>query len=137
MPRATADTTSTEHFDLKSLEGGFVELRRLDYGQMMRRQEMAADMVMKSDQGSRRARNNTEAIVKMMQTVVTEFEFAHCVVDHNLEDESGNKLNFTMKGTVSLLDPRIGQEISELIDDMNQFQADTEDLVEGSEPQSS
>jgi len=127
MPRATADTTKTERFDLKTLPGGFVVLRKMTYGQMMERQELAGDMVMKVD--AKAGRNaNPDMQVKMMQKAVTEYEFAHCIVEHNLEDENGQMLNFQMKGTFGLLDPQVGGEIADLIDSINQPPEDAHPL---------
>lgn len=123
MPRATADTTKTERHELKTLPEAYVVLKKLTYGQMLHRQEMAGEMAMKSQPG--RGRNTPqEAVIKMMQSLVTEYEFRNCIVDHNLTDENDQPLNFSLPGTVMRLDPQVGDEISQLIDDLNQYQDD-------------
>jgi hypothetical protein len=124
MPRATADTSKTERFDLKSLPEGFVVLRKLTYGQMLERQEKAGEMVAKMN--GKQAPN--EAAVRIMQAAATEYEFKHCIVEHNLEDENGKTLNFQANGTYRMLDPQVGTEIATLIDTMNQL---PEEVAEG------
>jgi len=121
MPRATADTTKTERYDLKSLPGGFVVLRQLSYGQMLARQELAAELAVKTPQGGNR-QQAVEGLMRIMQTAVSDYEFKNCIVEHNLEDENGNLLNFQVKGTVARLDPKVGAEVNALIDSLNQFE---------------
>jgi len=58
----------------------------------------------------------------MANVKITEFEFQHCVVDHNLEDEDGRKLDLTKASDFNKLDPKVGQEIEELIRDLNDFE---------------
>jgi hypothetical protein len=47
-------------------------------------------------------------------------------LDHNLEDEFGNKLDFSNGMTLQVLDPRIGVEIERYIDELNQDAEDEE-----------
>jgi hypothetical protein len=75
--------------------------------------------------GDGKGRNqNPEMLMKMTQERVVVFEFGNCVVDHNLEDEKGRKLNFKAPQDVFMLDPRVGDEIQQHIDDMNNFEDD-------------
>jgi len=48
-----------------------------------------------------------------------QYEFEHCIADHNLEDENGQKLDFSNELTLKTLDPRVGQEIEEAIDKLH------------------
>jgi len=123
MPRATVNTEATR-FDLKSLPGGFVDLRPLPFGQMLERREKASKMSMEQN-----TRKNQKQIVNfdMMQKWTRDFEFKHCIIDHNLEDDQGNKLNFSLAGTLDILDPKVGAEIERYIDELNQ-EEDDEDL---------
>lgn len=136
MPRATVNLAATDRVELKSLpkteheEGGFVVLRRLTYGQKIHRQQLATELSMQGD-----ARNkNPEMIMKMTQERVTAFEFANCIVDHNLEDENGKKLDFRSPQSVFMLDPRVGEEIANHIDEMNNFEEDLPNSETGSGP---
>ena len=130
MPRATINTAETTRFELKSLpktdedEGGFVELRKLSYGQILERRDMGAKIAIEGLGDTRSKEEDLKVTTEMIQKAVTEFEFKQCIVSHNLEDENGTILNFSNPNTVHALDPQVGQEISELIDEMNQWDSD-------------
>ena len=119
MPRATV-STQPQHFDLKSLPEGWVEIRRMSHGEMLHRQDIAMSMQMQAD---RRAKSASMDI-KQSQTAVGQFELATCVVDHNLEDESGRKLSFRNSADVGQLDGRIGAEIADLIQQMHDWESE-------------
>lgn len=114
MPKATVSTETTKK-ELKSLQGGFVELRRLPFGLLLERRDNASKMSMSSRQGQ----SDQKVDIALMQRWSRQFEFQHCIVDHNLEDDNGNKLNFDNAMSIDALDPRIGQEIEEYIDELN------------------
>jgi len=117
MPRATVNTQNTQHHDLKSLEGGYVVLRSLTYGQIVQRRAMLTLSV----EGSGKANKDFRGEMAMANEQITRFEFAHAIVEHNLEDESGRTLDLSRPVDFDALDPRVGQEIEELISDMNNF----------------
>ncbi|HVI79819.1 MAG TPA: hypothetical protein VM715_16955, partial [Candidatus Acidoferrum sp.] len=54
MPRATAAVSGSERFELKTLPEGYVELRRLTYGQKLERRAMSS---VASAEGSGRGKN--------------------------------------------------------------------------------
>lgn len=132
MPRATIDTEETFRYDLKTLPamngdmGGFVVLRRLTYHQMMQRRDIAAKIGWeeKRSTGKRsksvKPEETIKAMMEVMNVATMEYEFKHSIVDHNLEDSSGNLLNFTNPESFRNLDPKIGAEIGKYIDDLNQ-----------------
>lgn len=115
MPRATTDKSKTVRFDLKSCPEGYVMLRKMDYGEVLHRRDIGA--YVSGQDTSTNGQASTR--VEMNNTAVQEFEFRVTVTDHNLEDEAGNKLNFTQAAAIRSLDPQIAQEIEELIDEMN------------------
>jgi len=125
MPKATV-SSDVEHKDLKSLAGGWVELKRMSYGQKLERTQLATDMEIEMTRGSK----NQKASIDIMQHAVAMFEFKNCVVDHNLfeDDEEKVKINLTTKAGLAMLDPKVGDEIGKLIDDMNNFEEDEDDL---------
>jgi len=108
MPRATTDTTTTERFDLKSLpardgeEGGWVELRKLTYGQILERRDMGAKMAIENigGRGSNRE-EDMKVTTEIIQRKVAEFEFKKSIVDHNLEGNDGKHMNFGDLGSRS------------------------------------
>lgn len=118
MPKAVADTTEITHFELKSLAEGFVDLKLMTYGQMLARQDMMMHMRMEAAKGQ----SNASMEVSMLNEKVAVFDFSNCVVDHNLEDADGNKLLLSSSEAVKKLHPRIGQEIGDLINKLNQFE---------------
>lgn len=124
MPVGTVSLTPVR-YDLETLPpDGFVELKRMPYGQKLTRAENAMNASMK---GSREQMNEAEEVEMMMnllQRRVAEIEFRECIVDHNITDPDGNKLDFRIPQTLDHLDPRVGEEISTYIDAMNNYQAE-------------
>ncbi|MHA2047130.1 MAG: hypothetical protein ACW99G_20250 [Candidatus Thorarchaeota archaeon] len=117
MVRATT-SLETVRKDLESVEGGWVELRPMTYAQFLQRRDMAMKM------GVQGARGGVENInVDILQETVSMFEFKIAIADHNLEDENGRKLALGTPEDFRRLDPQIGQEISDLIDEMNQWES--------------
>jgi len=108
-------SVSTETFTLKSAPpDGFVELRQMSYGDKLHRQGLAMEGA---------SNENEEMTLRMMQKRATQFDFKKCIVKHNLEYEEGKPFDFTNPATLDMLDPRVGEEISGLIDDLNNFDA--------------
>lgn len=131
MPRATIDREETFHYDLKTLpsqngdKGGYVELRRMSYHQMMQRRDIAAKIGWEERrttgrQSNKRGEETIKAMMEVMNVATMEYEFKHSIVSHNLEDSNGNLLNFENPESFRNLDPKIGAEIGKYIDDLNQ-----------------
>ncbi len=113
MPKAVA-SVDTERFDLKTLEGAYVVLKKLNYGQVLKRRELSASIG--------RADNQEDVKVTLTFLAVQQYEFTNCIVEHNLEkDDNGTLFNFKNLNDVALLDPVVGQEIETLIDQMNKL----------------
>jgi len=122
MPRATIDLEETEEFQLKTCPGGFVKLRRMSYGQTLDRRAL-----MKLSISTTKGSKTLEGEMAMANQKIQIFEFRHCIVDHNLEDEDGQKLNLGDPVVLAKLDPRIGAEVESKISDMNNFEDDEDD----------
>lgn len=120
MVRATTSLETTR-YDLKSIPEGWVELRPMTYGQFLHRRDMAMKMGIS---GSALGKKISDERIDMdiIQEAVTRYEFKVCITDHNLEDENGRKLSLSTPQDFERLDPRVGQEISSLIDEMNQWE---------------
>lgn len=131
MPVATANT-KPEEFPLKSAPpDGFVKLKPLPFGGILTRRDNASKLSMRTSSGRKGRRGNRdldEMNIDTMQLETRFYEFSNCIVDHNLTDEGGTKLDFNRKETLSVLDPRIGAEIEDLIDKLNQ--EDDEDEID-------
>lgn len=116
---AKAQATSTiEHYDLKTCEGGWVKLRRFSYGESLERKSKIS-LSFAAGKGS-----DNRASMDMASKEVAFFEFSRCVVEHNLEKEDGTLFNFKNKVDLLLLDPRIGEEIESYINKLNNFEDD-------------
>jgi hypothetical protein len=89
----------------------------MSYGELMTSQDLAYQVQMKATAGS----DEPEMGFNISRATVTEYQFKTCIRDHNLEDESGRKLDFTKKHDVHLLDGNVGQEVQNVIDDMHNW----------------
>jgi hypothetical protein len=109
MPRATT-ATKPQRFELETCPGAFVVIRRMNYGEHLTSRELATTMT-----GSRKG----EASLSMGIRSSTLFNFTHAVVDHNLEDEDGRKLDLSQQSDLNSLDPVVAEELENLIDQVN------------------
>lgn len=117
VPRATV-TQTTQRFDLKSCQDGFVVIRRMTYGEKLNRQDDMMNMQTTADPKDKEMR------IQILAKKVALQDFANLVVEHNLTDENDMPLNFKNPAHVNLLDPRIGDEIGRYIDQINNFEED-------------
>jgi hypothetical protein len=119
MPRAVVDVTPVR-YDLKSVPEGYVELRRMTYADWLHRGDisMLMQVEMEEQRSKGKARGRT-ADMKLQNQAVTSYELSRCVVGHNLTDENDKPLDFKNRRTLDVLDPRVGNEIGELIDEMH------------------
>lgn len=122
MPRATV-TTEAIKVELKTCPpDGFVKLKQLPYHEMLVRRDRGGQLFFDP--------TGTEQKVEIatLQAWARAYEFEHCIMDHNLEDEHGNKLDFSKAETLRQLDPRVGQEIEDAIDKLHNVEADVKDF---------
>jgi hypothetical protein len=125
MPVAVI-TQASERFELKSLPGAFVVIKRMTFGQKLMRSEMAMKMTLET--GGDKKSKDFAGEMKMMNRRTTLWEFAELIEDHNLTDVDERKLNFKQPTDVDKLAGQIGEEISTLIDSINNFE---DELAEG------
>jgi hypothetical protein len=122
MPEAGVKTAVERH-ELRTCEGGWIELRQLSYNEMLERRDGA--MIVTQQMGVR----DIPATVRFANQWSNEFSFKHCIVDHNLEFD-GKKIDFqNPKIAMAQLDPKIGFEIELIIDNLNQEADRTEDFT--------
>ena len=125
MPVATTSPNETQRHDLETAPpDGFVVLKSMTYGEWLHRRDMATKMAIEGDPRKKDSKVTIDAI----QTETTFYEFSKCVVDHNLEDASGRKLNLSNRADFTSLHPKIGEEIQGLIAEMNAWESDQDDL---------
>lgn len=132
MPKATVSHETFKH-DLKSVEGGWVELRQLSYYELMQRRDIASKMftetkvMNKKKRREQSAEETLRAELDVMFVASMEFDFKNCIVAHNLEDDNGNLIDFSSSMAFKMLHPKVGQEINRLIEDLNE--EDEDDLA--------
>lgn len=93
--------------DLKSIEGGWIKVRRFTHGERIDRLGKVLVMGISDNEEGGEARIDHRA-----QRL---HDFEHAIVDHNLSDGNGRKYNFSKKDDVFDIDPTIGDEIDDLI----------------------
>jgi hypothetical protein len=65
-----------------------------------------------------------DAEISVVNEIVTLLEFQKCIVAHNLTRSDGETLlDFKKESDIRSLDPRVGDEISNLIGRMNDFES--------------
>lgn len=116
MPVATTSGLETDKEDLKSLPGGYIVIRRMTYGEYLKRQQMTSNMKVSAK------KDDYAGVMELVNKAAVEYEFANCITDHNLEDEEGNKLDFRKPGNIDRLASKIGDEINRLINKYNAFE---------------
>lgn len=120
MPVATVNLEPEEPKPLKTAPpDGFVQLRRMSYGQKLDRMKHVGKL---SVDMRGRGKGGTKGEMEMLQKASTIYDFRACIVDHNLTDPTGRKLNLANERDIDSLDPRIGEEIGSLIDELNNFE---------------
>lgn len=123
MPVVRVNADETEKFELDSaLPDGFVVLRRFTYGEIIKRRSLTK-MSMNIGQGKNKKSKNEDLQGEMAlaSTDINAFDFANAIVDHNLENAPGIKINFKNPVELQYLDPRVGEEIETLISKFNDF----------------
>lgn len=111
-----------ERRDLKTLPEGYVLIKRMSFGEKQQRRSFGSKMTMKAQKGSKDV--NTE--IDIFNEAAELYDFRVAIVDHNLDDISGRRLNFTNPADVKALDGRIAEEIGKYIDEINNFEDDDE-----------
>jgi len=137
MVVATSNNAETIRKDLKTLPGGYVVLRRLSWGEKLQRRAMVSGMKVRGGNKSK----DFEGEMNLVNEAATMFDFQRCIVEHNLEaeiqgpmgvvegDEPPEKtrpLDFSKAADIKLLDPRVGEEIDDLLSEINNFDEDEE-----------
>jgi hypothetical protein len=122
MPRAEVTSEAIEYPLETCPPDGFVKIKQLPYHEMLVRRDRAGQLFFNpSDEDGK-------VEVSTLQAWARAYEFKHCIVDHNLERKDGTPFDFSREGELSFLDPRVGQEIEELIDKLHNVEANVKDF---------
>lgn len=123
MPIAAVDPQKYERHELTSLEGAYVMLRPLPYGKKVERRAKSSKMSMRQDGPQDRQPKGGNAPVLELQQLedwTTQFDFAYCIGEHNLQNLDGSPINFSTTLGWAMLDPRVGSEIEEILFKLNE-----------------
>ena len=112
-------------FDLESVEGGQVTLRRMNHGESNELTDLRLALRLTSDE-------DESASAKTTIKLSRHYSFSRSIVDHNLSYK-GKKFDFKKRRDVDNLDPVIGDEIANLIDDHNESIEGTSDIPNSEE----
>jgi len=122
MPDGTV-SQETYKRELKSLPpDGFVELKMLPYHDMLVRRDKGSIASMEQTQQRKKNRNEPETqklTIESLQTWERDYMFKSCIVDHNITDKNGVKLDFNSPMAFKMLRPDIGMEIERYIDELH------------------
>lgn len=102
---------SEKTYQLKSVDGGWVTIKRFDHGEMVDR--LGKILVMGFNKQAMEEADRGEG--RMDHRAARIHDFGKAITDHNLGDKEGKKLNFKNPPDVFKLDPSVGDEINELI----------------------
>lgn len=124
MPVATVSPDDVpDRKELKTCPpDGFILIKRLTFGQKQHRRSLSSKLSMKAAKGKK----DVETTIDAFNEASENYDFATCIVDHNLTDNLGRKLDFKNPMDVKLLKGPVGEEISQYMDDLNNFEVDEE-----------
>lgn len=120
MPIASV-SSNTESHELKSCPGGWIVVKRLSYGDKLKRMSL---MRMSLQLGG--DKKNTTGEMALGNQQMTYLDFAKCIIEHNLEIAEGKLFDFGRQTDIDQLDPVVGEEISGILDSLNNFEDDDE-----------
>lgn len=115
-----------ETYQLVSIPGGWIKLRRLSYGARLQRLQLGSSLKTSIKPGGRGKDDEIPAEIVSALKETVYLDLKNCVVDHNLTDSNGRDLNFSSPFDVDALDPAVGEEISALIDRHNSEMGEAE-----------
>lgn len=116
MPVAVVTNTQSDKIPLITAPpDGYVVVRRMNYGEELKRSGMAAKLLMSSTKDSK----DFQGQIDMQTEEVAFWDFANLVVEHNMQDADGRLLNFKNRADVVKLSGAVGKEIGQIIDDFN------------------
>lgn len=129
MPIAV--TGGSERFELKTLPGAYVVIRRMNHGEKLTRGAFSDKMKFNASKGKK----DVQGEIDMMQRSVALWEWTNLITDHNLEayinpsnpDLGVRLLNLKDVKDISAVDANVAEEVSTYIGKVNNFEDDLDD----------
>lgn len=103
-------------------EAGYVDIRRLTFGEKQARRAINSKMTVKASKG----RKDVDTEITAFDARTDYFDFANCIVSHNLQAKDGSLLDFRREDHVRSLAGNVAEEIQTYMDEVNNFEADDE-----------
>jgi len=120
MPLATVSRETVGPLYLETVEDGWIKVRKMGYGKHLKRQELAARVSQQMPEKGSKTKDDRRLDYTMLAEDSQLFVFRECLVDHNLEDENGLKIDLHTRMGIENLDGKVGEEIDKLIDMVNE-----------------
>lgn len=118
-----------EWYDLKTVEGGRVQVRRMNHGESNEFTDLRMSFIpMQTEEDSEESGARARTTVKLSR----HYSFSRFVLDHNL-GKDGRKFDFKKRRDVDDLDAAVGDEIAQLIDDHNESPIESQGGLPNSE----
>lgn len=102
-------------YDLESVEGGWVKLRRMNHGESNELAGLRVAFTIKGENEDEDSAASARTTIKLSR----HYSFGKVILDHNLATK-GRQYNFSKRADVDGLDPVIGDEVATLIDKHNE-----------------
>jgi hypothetical protein len=109
-----------QRYDLETVEGGWVELRRMNHGESNELAGLRVTFQLRSEDEDQEAAASARTTIKLSR----HYSFNRVIKDHNLASK-GKKFDFSKRRDVDTLDAVIGDEIARLIDKHNETLEET------------
>lgn len=105
-------------------EDGFILARPLPYGMKLERRDKSTRMRLEQQIRTKKSIRQDEPQMQKIEIEsesewAANFDFTYCIVDHNLTDVNGTKLDFSNPMAIKSLNPKIGSEIETILSELN------------------
>lgn len=129
MPNAEV-STETRRFELKTCDGAYVVIKKFGYGERLKIRSLSARAHIAQQEIEEKRKeakakkqkfdpDDIDTELSMDMESVVAYEFKKGITEHNLEKKDGTPFNFSSRADFARLEPAIGEEIEDLIDEFN------------------
>ena len=118
---ALLDTSKKNKHDLKTLPGAWIETRLMTYGEKCLKTDKSLQVTRNI---SSSADQDDKLLLEQLSYQANIIDIKTCVVNHNLTDFAGAKLDLSNPKVIDALHPKVGEEINRIIDEENNLDVD-------------
>ncbi len=119
-------STEPEHVDLAAIDGAWVEIRQMPYGDVLKRQDKVMQMRIQMAERGQQAASTMD--LQMANVETTAHDFKACITRHNIRNpRTGRAFQFqNLLDWRDILNPKLGREIDRHIRRINGFDDEAE-----------